>query len=64
MLLCWADFGIALAAYGTLCTVAALAEGTAGYMAPELLSVECPAYRKASDVYAFGPVAAEIVSRA
>jgi hypothetical protein len=36
--------------------------GTWGYMAPELRHVARPAYRKATDDYAFGLVAAEIVS--
>ncbi len=63
LLLCWADFGLAHAAEGTLRTVnSSRAMGTRGYMAPELWHVARPAYRKATDVYAFGLVAAEIVS--
>jgi hypothetical protein len=62
MLLCWADFGTAHAADGTLRTISGSRMGTRGYMAPELWGVERPEYRKASDVYAFGLVVAEIVS--
>jgi serine/threonine protein kinase len=63
LLLCWADFRLAHAADGTLRTVnSSRAMGTWAYMAPELWHVARPAYSKATDVYAFGLVAAEIVS--
>jgi serine/threonine protein kinase len=63
LLLCWAGFGLAHAADGTLRTVdSSRAMGALGYMAPELWHVARPAYRKATDVYAFVLVAAEIFS--
>jgi len=70
--LCWTDFGLAhdangtpqqaLSVDGTPRTTVAGFMGTEDYMAPELAEGQDNFYNMAVDVYAFGLVAAEIVS--